>query len=273
MHGPRQVMLRRLAVLICLLATHPAAGVAQACATGTISEITFDRQKPFLPEATSEEATLGWVFRTMNSVHVTTKERTVRWELLFEEGDCLDPTLLEESERNLRTLPYMAEARVRSDQLADGTQRVSVTTLDGWALTAGVVIEVEDGFKITGFSASVKNLLGTGTSVGYFNNTFRERERIGGLVRQPNLLGTRIDATFHGGILVQAGTSRRASSVPSPARSAETRSARSRTNATITSRIPSSPPWASARRLFVSRRSNTRLRTSAGSGTKRGCDS
>ena len=199
MHGPRQVMLRRLAVLICLLATHPAAGVAQACATGTISEITFDRQKPFLPEATSEEATLGWVFRTMNSVHVTTKERTVRWELLFEEGDCLDPTLLEESERNLRTLPYMAEARVRSDQLPDGTQRVSVTTLDGWALTAGVVIEVEDGFKITGFSASVKNLLGTGTSVGYFNNTFRERERIGGLVRQPNLLGTRIDATFHGG--------------------------------------------------------------------------
>ena len=36
---------------------------------GAISEITFDRQKPFLPEATAEDASAGWLFRGMNSIH------------------------------------------------------------------------------------------------------------------------------------------------------------------------------------------------------------
>ena len=191
--------LQGVALLAFLLATAPVAVAAQACAAGAISQITFDSQKPFLPEATSEEAGLGWLFRGLNSVHIPTKEGTIRWELLFEEGDCLDPVLLRESERNLRNLAYIAEARVRSEQLADGSHHVSVTTLDGWALTVGLVVEVESGFQITGFSATAKNLIGTGTMAGYFRNTFRERQRIGGLARQPNLFGTHIDATFHGG--------------------------------------------------------------------------
>ena len=200
---PRRGTLQRLVLLIGLLATAPsaaAAQAAQACAAGAISEITFDRQKPFLPEATSQEASLGWLFRGMNSIHVPTKEQTIRWELLFREGDCFDAVLLQESERKLRSLPYIAEAQVRSDQLADGSHRVGVTTLDGWALTLALVLEVQAGdFQVTGFSATAKNLLGTGTAVGYFRSTFRERQRIGGLVRQPNLFGTRIDGTFHGG--------------------------------------------------------------------------
>ncbi len=201
MNDPRGGTIQRLAMLTLLLGSAPSAVVAQqqACEMGTISEITFDRQKPFLPEATSEDASLGGLFRGMNSLHVATKERTIRWELLFTEGDCLDPALLQESERNLRNLAYMAEARVRSEQLADGSHRVNVMTLDGWALTVGLVLEVSSGFQITGFSATAKNLFGTGTTAGYFRNTFRERQRIGGLARQPNLFGTHIDATFHAG--------------------------------------------------------------------------
>ena len=201
MKRPGRGTLLWLAPLTCLITAAPAAAAqaAQACEMGTISEITFDRQKPFLLEATSEDASLGGLFRGMNSIHITTTEGTIRWELLFEEGDCLDPVLLQESERNLRTLPYISDARVESDQLADGSHRVNVMTLDGWALTPAVVLEVEEGFQITGFSLTAKNLIGTGTSVGYFNNTFRERKRIGGLARQPNLFGTRIDVTVHGG--------------------------------------------------------------------------
>jgi len=191
-----------LAVLAFLVATTPSAALAQAaptCAAGQISEITFKRQNPFLPEATAEGTTLGWLFRGMNSIHITTKERTVRWELLFEEGDCFDAARLQESERSLRTLPYIAEARVQEEQLPDGSHHVTVTTLDGWALTAGVVIEVEGGLQVTGISFAEKNLLGTGTDIAYFNTAFRERKRVAGLVRQPNLFGTHIDATFHGG--------------------------------------------------------------------------
>ena len=202
MNDPLGGAIPRLAMLACFLAAAPSAVAAQAtqaCEMGTISEITFDRQKPFNAEATAEDASLGWLFRAMNSVHVTTKEGTVRWEILFEEGDCFDPVLLEESERSLRTLPYMSEAQVRSDQLADGSHHVSVTTLDGWAITLALVLEVESGLQITGFSAVAKNLVGTGTALGYFRNTFRERQRVGGLARQPNLFGTHIDVTLQGG--------------------------------------------------------------------------
>ena len=96
MNDPRGGTLQQLAMLTCLLAAAPsasAAQAAQACEMGTISEITFNGQKPFLPEATAEDASLGWLFRGMNAIHIPTKERTIRWELLFEEGDCLDPVL------------------------------------------------------------------------------------------------------------------------------------------------------------------------------------
>jgi len=135
----------------------------------------------------------------MNSIHVTTTEQTVRWELLFREGDCYDPILIEESERNLRGLSYMSEARIESERLPDGSQRVTVATLDAWALVAGVAFSFDGGVAVTGLSASAKNLFGTGTWAGLFRNVFEERKRVGILGRQPNLFGTRIDATVHGG--------------------------------------------------------------------------
>ncbi len=202
MNHPRWGTPPWFALLTCLLATAPSAAAAQAarsCTAGTISEIAFYRLKPFLPEATSEDASSGGVFRFMNSIHITTKERTIRWELLFEEGDCLDPVLLQESERNLRTLPYMSEARVQSERLTNGSHRVDVMTLDGWAIVAGVSIAFDGGFQITGLSATGKNLFGTGSAIGFFRSSSRERKRVGGLVRQPNLFGTRIDGTFHAG--------------------------------------------------------------------------
>ena len=142
---------------------------------------------------------MGGVFRGMNSIHVLTTEGTIRWEILFEEGDCLDPVLLQESERNLRTLPYISEAQVQSEQLPDGSHRVNIMTVDSWALVLAVSIAFDEGFQVTGIGATAKNIFGTGTALGYFRNEFRERKRVGGLARQPNLFGTRIDGTFHGG--------------------------------------------------------------------------
>lgn len=171
----------------------------EACSAGTISEITFDRQRPFSADATSDDAKLGWLFRGMNSIHVRTLPAVIRWELLFSEGDCLDQTLLDESARSLRGLPYIVEASVTSEQLSDGTHRVNVRTVDGWALALGIAFTVDNGFQITGVSFNARNLFGSGTQVGFFRNIFRERQRIGVLGRQPNLFGTRIDATVHGG--------------------------------------------------------------------------
>lgn len=172
----------------------------EACTQGVISEIVYERNYPFGEAATSEENKLGWLFRGANGIHVRTRPQVIEWELLFSEGDCLaDPLVLEESERALRSLPYIVEASVRSERLEDGNHRVQVEITDAWALSANLSFTVDEGFAITGISANAKNLLGTGTQVGIFRNAWRERLRLGVLGRQPNLFGTRIDATIHGG--------------------------------------------------------------------------
>ena len=88
------------------------------------------------------------MFRTLNSVHIASTERTIRWELLFAEEDCFDPLLLRESERNLRNLAYISEAEVESEQLADGSHRVTVTTVDAWALSVSIGLSFDGGLTI-----------------------------------------------------------------------------------------------------------------------------
>jgi len=190
---------RAVALSTLILVFGPLTVAAQVCESGIISEIRFDRLKPFGAEATSEEARAGWLFRGMNAAHIRTKPTVIGWELLFDEGDCFDPNLLEESARSLRSLPYIYEATVTSEQLPDGSHRVDVQTLDAWALAIAVQFTVDQGFQFTGLSANAKNVLGSGTQIALFRSQFRERRRLGLLGRQPNLFGTRIDGTVHGG--------------------------------------------------------------------------
>ena len=188
------------AVLLALALAGRGVEAQAACEAGVVSEIVYVRNYPFGEAATAEDNKLGWLYRGMNKIHIRTIPRVIEWELLFEEGDCLsDPLVLEESERALRSLPYLVEASVTSERLPDGSHRVRVETTDAWALSVGISFTVDEGFTFTGLSVNAKNLLGTGTQVGLFRNVWRERQRIGVLGRQPNLFGTRIDATVHGG--------------------------------------------------------------------------
>ena len=57
-------------LVACILAATPLNATAQACEVGTISKITFDRQKPFPSAVTSEDQSLGWAFRSLNSVYI-----------------------------------------------------------------------------------------------------------------------------------------------------------------------------------------------------------
>lgn len=171
----------------------------QVCPEGAVEEVVLDRLKPFGPETAGPDATFGWLFRTMNAFHIRTRESTLRWEMLVSESECLDRARLQESERSLRQLPYIVEADVRSEPLPSGGHRVLVRTQDSWAASAGASVSLDGGVTITGLSASAKNVLGTGTRASLFRTSFRERNRTGVLLRQPNLFGSRVDATVaHG---------------------------------------------------------------------------
>lgn len=171
---------------------------AQECQDGVVRDLVIEREKPFVAEA-APDARLGWLFRTMNAFHVRTRERTIRWELLFAESECYDPSRITESERTLRELPYILDAGVDAEPHPDGGYRVLVRTQDSWAASAGAAFSFDEGVTLTGIRASAKNVLGTGTRGSLFRSSFRERKRTGLLVRQPNFLGTRVDATLSGG--------------------------------------------------------------------------
>ena len=74
------------------------------------------------------------LFRAANFFHIRSREGTIRNELLFQEGEALDPEALEETERNLRGLTYLSAASVTAYPLPDGTALVRVRTRD---LSAG----------------------------------------------------------------------------------------------------------------------------------------
>ncbi len=75
------------------------------------------------------------VRRSLNALHVDTRERIIRRELLFAPGDTLDAARLAETERNLRGLGYLTEVSVAvGDTLAGGGVEVRVRARETWSL-------------------------------------------------------------------------------------------------------------------------------------------
>lgn len=124
-----------------------------------------------------------------------TRESVVRQYLLFDTGDAVDPFALADSERMLRRLEYMNDARLTVVPIGGGdTVAVVVETRDRWPFgVSGTVIDQDR------FDAGVyfTNLLGVG--LRFDNKVLVNRERepdVGyrGTVGKENLGGTFIDA-------------------------------------------------------------------------------
>ncbi len=180
-------MLRFLSVIgaALLLALTPLPALAQgnpaACTPPTIAAVDVVRQELF-PE---RSGALGWAYRTGNNLHVDTKPSVVRNELLFQEGDPLDPEALAQSERNLRGRRYIAEARVEvvfadgrvvhAEQLdpqlcaEPGSEQVSirVTARDSWSLSLDGKVSKTGNRLLWEVGIDESNLLGFGKSVGF----------------------------------------------------------------------------------------------------------
>jgi len=67
-----------------------------------------------------------WVYRFANKLHVQTREDIIRQELLFASGDTLDPKILAETERNLRNLIFIRDAKIETIPGDKGTVDVRV---------------------------------------------------------------------------------------------------------------------------------------------------
>ena len=110
-------------------------------------------------------------YRIANKVHVRTREQVVLRELLFDTGEPVNQALVEQTERNLRALPFLRDARIDTtpvDEDLDGeVDRVDlrVTTWDTWSLAPRFDFEQVQDRTIWEIGASEKNLFGFGKAV------------------------------------------------------------------------------------------------------------
>jgi hypothetical protein len=177
-------------VLVCALAAS-AAGGAPADSL-VVGEIILEREDVFTrAEVDSASGLGGFLRRLSNRLHTTTRPHVLHHEFLFREGAAFRPDLLDETERNLRALGFLAEVAVAAmDTAADGSVRVRVSTRDSWTLETNATFTVDAGGD-SRWSAQLadNNFLGYGVTAGagrgrdltsdYWNLWYRQRRVAG----------------------------------------------------------------------------------------------
>lgn len=108
----------------------------------------------------------NWIERLGNEVHLNTRDRVIRQQLLFRSGDRLDPFDVADSERILRELPYIEDARIFVAPVDADSNAVDliVTTRDRWSLGLGLDLDNSDAYSVSAFE---RNLLGSGLRLDF----------------------------------------------------------------------------------------------------------
>jgi hypothetical protein len=146
-----------------------------ACTTGRITSVEIQSLSIFEPEGTPFRL-LSWAYSAANALHVNTQESFVERELLFEEGDCLDPFLLSESERLLSQYGFLAYARVTSRPDGSGGHVVDVETRDEWSTKVDLGVTYDEGTNVEKLQVTEENFLGHGV-FGEFTYLERRESR------------------------------------------------------------------------------------------------
>ena len=154
-----------------------------------VGDIKIVRRSVFDPEVKEENKKLYlWV----NKLHFLTRERVVRQELLFKEGQVCDQELLKESERNLRSLCFLGKAKIQAVPREDGKADVLVMTQDQWSTTISLTAQMVGSYYSTEAYFEEHNLLGWGKNLilGYQKNSDRDHRQLSFL--DGNVLGTHL---------------------------------------------------------------------------------
>lgn len=117
----------------------------------------------------NNESEDNWLYRLLNNFHVDTKEYVIATQLLFAEGDILNPNIIHETERLLRTRHYLTEAFIVPTCIRGDEVDLIVITRDGWSFDFEGSFNVSGGDSAAGFGLKDGNIFGTGSSfsVGY----------------------------------------------------------------------------------------------------------
>ncbi|MFH1680126.1 MAG: BamA/TamA family outer membrane protein [Candidatus Eisenbacteria bacterium] len=180
---------RLLAVLLALAADGGAR--AEDPRVGEIHILRKDVFNPSVPRF--DRFPYSWA----NALHVRTREEVIREALLFRPGDAFDPELLDETERNLRRLSFVAYASVVPAGGDSLRRDVVVETHDMWSTQFSLDLgkdEAESGDGESRFELKIEeqNLFGFGKRVELLYRRTDGKNGFGWLLFDPQLFGSRV---------------------------------------------------------------------------------
>jgi outer membrane protein assembly factor BamA len=189
-HNRPTILIRSIAVLVALGATHAAASDPTRVLPSVKSRSTrLDTSRPAdVPDDAALEASgarIGAIyfrplqlfdiggldqdtslFRLANRLHIRTRDQTIADQLLFHAGESYNPSAIAESARILRSTRYLRDASIRPVAYHDGLVDIEVTTQDVWTLNPGLSFGRHGGKNTAGFELEELNFLGLGTQLG-----------------------------------------------------------------------------------------------------------
>jgi hypothetical protein len=131
----------------------------------------------------------NWLAKAGNTIHIDTREKEIRHNLLIKKGQKISPPKIADNERIIRNLPYISDARIVVYPRKDSdTADILIITRDQWTLDPDISL----GLIQTEIGLEENNFLGLGHQ---FSNTLFLRTRnqpIGyeGVYRVQNLFGS-----------------------------------------------------------------------------------
>ena len=137
------------------------------------------------------------LYMFLNKLHINTRPKVIRAQLLFKEGDLLNIKHVQESERILRKRSYLTNAYIFPKNICADQIDITVVTQDSWALEPQFSISRKSQNTQTGFAIADGNIMGSGSSfvVGYSEN--QARNLISYDVSNPHLFNSSISARLY----------------------------------------------------------------------------
>ena len=187
--GENSYLLCALAKLFLLLAAFFVCSIGAICFADQSTSKLRIRQVQIEIRELFDDPDIGWFYRGVNELKIATKEEVVKRELLFKKGDAYDPFLVEESERNLRTLPFFRQVSITP--IIDGEYvDMLVSVQDTWTLFPTLNFSSGGGTKKREIGLSEKNLLGYGKRFEVLYADDEDREKIAGIWDDNRLFGS-----------------------------------------------------------------------------------
>ncbi len=102
--------------------------------------------------------------KILNTLHIMTRDRTIRQNLLFGQGGRVDPYVFADSERILRSLAFIQDARIVivPDEVVENGVHVLVIVKDLWSLGVSFSLKANNDLKLGLYE---RNFLGLGHKI------------------------------------------------------------------------------------------------------------